>query len=58
MDAIIAVLALPLFAVAGWPLEGWFWATVIWALNRYLFVLVERRAARAGSLAEIGRAHV
>ena len=35
LDAILAALALPVFALAGLPLEGWFWATALWAVNRY-----------------------
>ncbi len=54
VDALLAALALPLFALAGWPLEGWFWAVALWALNRYLSVVIERRAARAGSLRGVG----
>ncbi len=51
LDALLAIAALPLFALAGWPLSGWFWATAVWAVNRYLSVVVERRAARAGRCA-------
>jgi hypothetical protein len=54
LDALLAVAALPLFAVAGWPLAGWFWATALWAVNRYLSAIVERRAARAPSLRGVG----
>jgi hypothetical protein len=54
IDAILAVAALPLFAATGLPLEGWFWATVLWALNRYAQVAVERRAVRMGPLQGVG----
>jgi hypothetical protein len=54
VDAIVALAALPLFLAAGWPAEGWFWATAFWALNRYVNVVVERRAARAGALRGVG----
>ncbi len=54
LDAILAVAALPAFAAAGLPLEGWFWATVLWAVNRYAQVAVERRAARMGALRGVG----
>jgi hypothetical protein len=54
LDAIIAILAVPVFLVAGLPLEGWFWATLLWAANRYIQVVVERRAARAGALRGVG----
>ena len=44
----------PVFLAAGLPLEGWFWATLLWALNRYLSVVIERRAAKAGALRGCG----
>jgi hypothetical protein len=50
IDALLALLALPVFLVAGWPAEGWFWATLFWALNRYVNIVVERRAAQADGL--------
>jgi hypothetical protein len=54
LDAIIALLAVPVFLLGGLPLEGWFWATLLWAVNRYVQVVVERRAARAGALRGVG----
>jgi hypothetical protein len=54
IDAIVAVLAAPVFLLAGWPLEGWFWATALWAGNRYLQSVIERRAARMGALRGVG----
>ena len=54
VDAIVAFLALPLFAVTGLPLEGWFWATALWAVNRYAQATVERRAVRMGPLRGVG----
>ena len=54
VDAILAVAALPLFAVTGLPLEGWFWATVLWAVNRYAQASIERRALRMGPLQGVG----
>lgn len=54
IDAILALAALPLFAVTGLPLAGWFWATVLWAVNRYAQASVERRAARMGALQGVG----
>jgi hypothetical protein len=50
IDAILAVAALPVFAATGLPLEGWFWATVLWALNRYAGASLERRAVQMGPL--------
>lgn len=54
VDAIVAILAVPVFLLAGWPLEGWFWATALWAANRYLQAVIERRAARMGALRGVG----
>jgi hypothetical protein len=54
LDAIVAILAVPAFLLAGWPLEGWFWATALWAGNRYLQSVIERRAARMGALRGVG----
>jgi hypothetical protein len=54
VDAILAILALPVFLIAGLPAEGWFWATLLWAINRYTQVLLERRAARSGALTGVG----
>jgi hypothetical protein len=54
LDAILAVLALPVFAVAGLPLEGWFWSVALWAVNRFAQALVERRAAQMGALRAVG----
>lgn len=54
LDAILAILALPVFLVAGWPPEGWFWAVALWSVNRFLQALVERRAARMGALRAVG----
>jgi hypothetical protein len=54
LDAIVAVLAVPVFLLADWPLEGWFWATALWAVNRYAQSVIERRAARMGALRGVG----
>jgi hypothetical protein len=54
VDAIVAAVAAPVFLLAGWPLEGWFWATALWAVNRYLQSMIERRAARMGALRGVG----
>ena len=54
IDAIVAAVALPVFLLAGLPLEGWFWATALWAVNRYVQSVIERRAARMGALSGVG----
>jgi peptidoglycan/LPS O-acetylase OafA/YrhL len=51
--AVIA-LALPVFAVAGWPLEGWALAAVLWvAAQAFAFVLT-RLSEDADNLAAAG----
>jgi hypothetical protein len=54
LDAIVALVAFPLFLVAGLPLEGWFWAVALWATNRFLQAAIERRAATMGALRAVG----
>jgi len=54
LDAIVALIALPLFALAGWPLAGWFYATALWAVNRYLQSRIERRASDMTALRGVG----
>jgi hypothetical protein len=54
VDAIVALLALPLFVLAGLPLEGWFWAVALWAVNRFLQASIERRAAAMPALRAVG----
>jgi hypothetical protein len=54
VDAILAVAALPVFLLAGLPVDGWFWATALWAVNRYAQAAVERRAVRMGALRGVG----
>ncbi|MGH3138314.1 MAG: hypothetical protein ACRDQE_01135 [Gaiellales bacterium] len=54
IDAIVAAVAVPVFLLAGLPLEGWFWATALWAVNRYAQAVIERRATRASALRGVG----
>ena len=54
LDAILAVVALPAFLLAGLPIDGWFWATALWAVNRYAQAAIERRAVRMGALRGVG----
>jgi hypothetical protein len=54
IDAILAVVALPAFLLTGLPMEGWFWAAALWAVNRYAQAAVERRAVRMGALRGVG----
>jgi hypothetical protein len=54
LDALLAFAALPVFAVAGWPLEGWFWAVALWAVNRFLQARIERRVQGMDALRAMG----
>jgi hypothetical protein len=52
--ATVIALALPVFAVAGWPLEGWALAAVLWlAAQAFAFVLT-RLSKDADNLAAAG----
>jgi hypothetical protein len=54
IDAILALVALPAFLLTGLPIDGWFWAAALWAVNRYAQAAVERRAVRMGALRGVG----
>src|SRR3954452_20605719 len=45
VDVLVLALALPLFAVAGWPLLGWLTGTAVWAIQRLISELAMRKAA-------------
>ena len=51
--AIIA-LALPIFAVAGWPLQGWALAAVLWAAAEIFALLLARLPNGPDNLAAAG----
>ncbi|MGH3134834.1 MAG: hypothetical protein ACRDNY_14030 [Gaiellaceae bacterium] len=50
----VIVLALPLFAIAGWPLEGWAFAAVLWVGAQALAALLTRLPLGASNLAAVG----
>jgi hypothetical protein len=52
--AAVVVLALPVFLVAGWPLEGWLLGAVLWAAAEVLGVLLARLPLGADNLAAAG----
>ena len=52
-SAVIA-LALPVFAVAGWPLSGWALAAVLWGAAQAFAWLLTRLSLDAGNLAAAG----
>lgn len=51
--AVIA-LALPVFAVAGWPLSGWALAAVLWAAAEIFALVLARLPGSADNLAAAG----
>lgn len=50
----IVALALPVFAVAGWPLSGWALAAVLWAGAQAFALLLGRLPLDADNLAAAG----
>lgn len=52
--AALILLALPVFAVAGWPLRGWALAAVLWTAAQALGYLLTRLPLDAGNLAASG----
>jgi hypothetical protein len=51
--AVIA-LALPIFLITGWRLEGWGLGAVLWVGSELLGWFVQRLSARTGNLAAAG----
>jgi hypothetical protein len=52
--AAVMALALPVFAVAGWPLRGWALAAVMWVAAQALGLLLARLQLGADNLAASG----
>ena len=50
----LILLALPVFAIAGWSLRGWALAAVLWAAAQGLGYLLTRLPMDAGNLAASG----
>ncbi len=50
----LILLALPVFAVAGWPLKGWGLAAVLWVGAQALAYLLTRLPLDEGNLAAAG----
>jgi peptidoglycan/LPS O-acetylase OafA/YrhL len=50
----IIVLALPVFAVAGWPLTGWALAAVLWSAALVFSLLLTRLPSDPDNLAAAG----
>ena len=53
-SAALILLALPVFAVAGWPLRGWALAAVLWVAAQALGLLLARLSLGADNLAASG----
>jgi hypothetical protein len=50
----VLALALPVFAVAGWPLSGWLLAAVLWAAAEAFAFVLTRLPGGADNLAAAG----
>jgi len=50
----VVLLALPVFLVAGWRLEGWLLGAVLWVGSEGFGALLSRLQARTGNLAAAG----
>jgi hypothetical protein len=50
----LILLALPVFAIAGWPLKGWAVAAVLWVGAQALAYLLTRLPLDEGNLAAAG----
>ena len=53
-SAALVALALPVFAVAGWPLRGWALAAILWIAAEALGLLLSRLSLGADNLAASG----
>ena len=51
---LVLLLALPVFAIAGWSLRAWALAAVLWAGNQTLGLLLRRLRTGAANLAASG----
>jgi hypothetical protein len=52
--AIVLGISLPLFLLAGWPIDGWAIGAVLWAGSEALGAVLTRLRARTGNLAAAG----
>jgi len=50
----VVVLALPVFAAAGWPLRGWLLAATLWVAGQLFALLLTRLPLGTGNLAAAG----
>jgi hypothetical protein len=52
--ATVVALALPVFAVAGWPLSGWALAAILWAAAQVFALVLARLPSGPDNLAAAG----
>jgi len=52
--AVVVALALPVFLVAGWRVQGWALGAVLWAASQALGWVLQRLRAGTGNLAAAG----
>lgn len=52
--ATVVALALPVFAVAGWPFSGWLLAAVLWVAAQIFAFVLARLTDRTDNLAAAG----
>ena len=52
--AVVVALALPVFLVAGWRVQGWALGAVLWAGSQALGWVLQRLQAGTGNLAAAG----
>ena len=50
----VVVLALPVFAAAGWPLRGWLLTATLWVAGQLFALLLTRLPLGTGNLAAAG----
>ena len=50
----VILLAMPVFAVAGWPLDGWLLAATLWVAGQAFAWLLTRLPLGTGNLAAAG----
>jgi hypothetical protein len=53
-SALVVVVALPIFVLAGWPLGGWALAAVLWVGLHLLDLVLSRVQSNVGNLAASG----
>ena len=52
--AVVIVIALPIFLIAGWRIEGWLLGAVLWFGSEAFGAILARMRTRTGNLAAAG----